>query len=462
MKFLSSIFVWPYWFVILDCLLFAIAAFAIQQRPKGKRIPKLPSWFLPSLDPKDRRLLLWCLGIAITLAIVTGFLIPSANNSDNTLPSSYLSGRHGARAAYETLVRSNYPIERWEQPLTDLAAQSGPETVVIFAEPFTREPGDIKAVRTILERGGRVLSTGFYGGYILPGQSAAPPDEVDFAACRLDPEGLAPLASSGEVWMVPQAGWHVGNPAHYVDYSCSGQPTVVEFNWGKGHAVWWAASTPLENGSLSRANNLDLLLNSIGPREGHRFYWDESLHGDVQSTWSYAAGPALNLLRIGLFALGLLIVFSFSRRAGPVRDLPSPPRATPIEFLDALGSLYRKADASSTAVSIAWERFRRRTMQLCGRRGSQISAAELCAIIRTRFPLSDPTLEADLAACEEASWSETTTPREALRLIQMLHGHREKLIAAAKLGVIGQVSNLPSQSQPSSPNHPSQPKERAS
>ena len=418
--------------------------------------------FLSSLDAKDRRLLLWCLGIAIALAVVTGFLMPSANNSDNPLPSTYLAGRHGARAAYETLIRSNYPIERWEQSLTDLAAQSGPDTVVIFAEPFTREPGDIKAVRTILEHGGRVLSTGMYGASILPGQAGAPPDELDFAACRLDPEGLNPLANTGEVWMVPQASWHVGNPAHHVDFSCSGQPSVVEFDWGKGHAVWWASSTPLENGSLARANNLDLLLNSIGPREGHRFYWDESLHGDVQTTWSYAAGPALNLLRIGLPVLGLLIVFSFSRRRGPVRDLPPPPRATPIEFLDALGSLYRQADASSTAVSIAWERFRRRTMQLCGRRGSQISAAELCAIIRTRFPLSDPTLEADLTACEEASWSETTTPREALRLIQMLHGHREKLIAAAKLGVIGQVSHLPSQSQPSSPNHPSQPKERAS
>ena len=415
-----------------------------------------------SVDAKDRRLIYWVLGLAVSLAIVTGFLMSSANNSDNPLPSTYLAGRHGARAAYETLVRSNYPIERWEQPLTDLAAQSGPETVVIFAEPFTREPGDIKAVRTILERGGRVLSTGMYGSSILPGDAGAPPDELDFAACRLDPEGLNSLASSGEVWMVPQASWHVGNPAHHVDYSCSGQPSVVEFDWGKGHAVWWASSTPLENGSLARANNLDLLLNSIGPREGHRFYWDESLHGDVQTTWSYAAGPALNLLRIGLPVLGLLIVFSFSRRSGPVRDLPPPPRATPIEFLDALGSLYRNAGAAPTAVSIAWERFRRRTMQLCGRRGSQISAAELCVIIRTRFPLSDPTLEPDLAACEEASWSETTTPREALRLIQMLHGHREKLIAAAKLGVIGQIAHLPRQSSSSSANHPSQPKERAS
>jgi hypothetical protein len=234
--------------------------------------------------------------------------------------------------------------------------------------------------------------------------------------------------------MVPSFSWHVGNPAHHVDYSCSGQPAVVEFDWGKGHAVWWAASTPLENGSLSRANNLDLLLNSIGPREGHRFYWDESLHGDVQSTWSYADGPARRLGLIGLGALGLLIVFSFSRRSGPVRDLPSPPRTTPIEFLDALGSLYRNAGASSTAVSIAWERFRRRTMQLCGRRGTQIGAAELAAIVRSRFPQVDPSLEADLAACEEASWSETTTPRDALRLIQILYAHGEKLIAASKLG----------------------------
>ena len=461
MKFLHSLLAWPYWDLVLGCILLALGAWSIQQRPKGKRIPKLPSWFFSSLDPKDRRLLLWCLGIAITLAVVTGFLMPSANsNNENRLPSTYLAGQHGARAAYETLLRSNYPIERWEQPLTDLAAQAGPETVVIFAEPFTREPADIKAVRTILERGGRVLATGGLGSNILPGQAGAQPEELDFAACRLDPEGLDPLANSGEVWMVPESSWHVGNPAHHVDYSCSGQPAVVEFDWGKGHAVWWAASTPLENGSLSRANNLDLLLNSIGPRQGHRFYWDESLHGDVQSTWSYAAGPALNLLLASLPVLALLIVFSFSRRSGPVRDLPSPPRATPIEFLDALGGLYRNAGASSTAVSIAWERFRRRTMQLCGRRGTQISAAELASIVRSRFPQADPSLEADLTACEEASWSEATTPREALKLIQILYAHREKLLAASKLGVISQIPQP--QSHPPSDIHHSQPKERAS
>ncbi|MGD0520200.1 MAG: DUF4350 domain-containing protein [Terracidiphilus sp.] len=394
--------------------------------------------FLSSLDSKDRRLLLWCLGIGIALAVFTGFLLPNANSNDNPLPSSYLSGRHGARAAYETLLRSNYPIERWERPLAELAATAGPETVVIFAEPFTREGDDLKAVRTIIERGGRVLATGIGGGFILPGEAGGMPKAFDFAACKLEPEGLGlssdALSNSGEVWMAPESTWTVGNPSHRVEYSCAGQPAVVEYGWGKGHVVWWAGSTPLENGSLARANDLDLLLNSLGSRADHRFYWDESLHGEIRSVWSYAAGPALTMLWISLPVLGLLVVLSFSRRSGPVRELPAPARAMPIEFLEALGSLYRNAGAASAAVSIAWERFRRQSLSLCGLRGKTMGAAELAATIRRRFPQADANLETDLAACEEAAWGETISPGEALKLVQTLHGHQEKLIAGVKHG----------------------------
>jgi hypothetical protein len=389
--------------------------------------------FLSSLDAKDRRLLLWSMGIALGLAVLTGFLLPSADSNDNPLPSTYLAGQHGARAAYETLLRSGYKVERWESPLSELAATAGPDTVVIFAEPFTREKADIDAVRTILEHGGRVLSTGFWGGMILPADSSATPNEFNFAACKLDPEGLDALAGTGEVWMQPEATWQVGNPSQRVEYNCAGSPAVVEYNWGKGHVVWWASSTPLENGSLSRGNNLDLLLNSLGPRDGRHFYWDESLHGEVRSVWSYASGPSLTLLWIGLPALALLVVFSFSRRSGPVRDLPLPTRAAPIEFLDALGSLYRNAGAASTVVSVAWERFRRHALRICGLRGTQMSAAELAVAIRRRFPNADPSLEADLAAAEEAAWGETIDPREALKLLQTLHDHRQKLVAAQKL-----------------------------
>jgi hypothetical protein len=401
--------------------------------------------FLSSLDAKDRKLLMWCVGIAIALAIATGFLLPNANDNDNPLPSSYHAGRHGAHAAYETLLRSGYPIERWEQPLSDLAATAGPETVVILAQPYSREPDDIKAVRKIVERGGRVLSTGYWGGFMLPGEASEQPKEFNFAACKLEPEGLDSLAGSGETWMVPQATWKLGNPAARVEYSCAGNPAVVEYGWGKGHIVWWASSTPLENGSLSRAHNLDLLLNSLGPRAGHRFYWDESLHGNIRSKWDYVAGPSWTMLWIGLVLVALLIVLSFSRRSGPVRDLPPPARSTPIEFLEALGSLYRNAGAASTAVSVAWERFRRHSLRLCGQRASKMSAGELAAVIRRRFPLADESLEADLAACEDAAWAETANPRQALKLIQLLHGHYERLTQAARPG--NQTGNQAAQSE---------------
>lgn len=388
--------------------------------------------FLPSLDPKDRRLLMWCAIAAVVLAVITGILLPNSNNNENRLPSTYLSGQHGAMAAYETLVRAGYPVERWERPLAELAATAGPGTVVIFAEPFTRENDEIKAVHQIVERGGRVLATGFWGGYILPGESVDTSREFNLAACKLEPEGLDELAGSGEVWMVPEATWQVGKPSDRVQYSCAGQPAVVEYDWGAGHVVWWASTTPLENGSLARAHDLDFLLNSLGPKEGHRFYWDESLHGEIRSDWSFASGPALSMLRLGLPLLALLVLFSFSRRSGPVRELPPPVRATPIEFIEALGSLYRNAGAASTAVAIAWERFRRRALRLSGMRGQKMGAAELAAVLQRRFPGAGADLEKDLIACEEAAGHEAIHPREALRLVQLLERHQAQLETAAR------------------------------
>jgi hypothetical protein len=61
-----------------------------------------------------------------------------------------------------------------------------------------------------------------------------------------------------------------------------------------------------------------------------------------------------------------------------------------------------------------------------------MGAAELAAMIRRRFPRADASLEVDLAACEEAAWAKAANPRQALKLIQTLHGHYEKLKEAAR------------------------------
>ncbi len=389
---------------------------------------KLPD----TLDARDRKLLLACLAAVTALAFMMGVLARDQNRDDNPMPSSYLTGRHGARAAYDLLAASSYNVTRWEQPLADLAQQADARTVVIFADPLPSSPTDFKAVQEIVHRGGRVLVTGATGGELAPGGAVRPATQFQIASCRLTPEGLDALAGSGRVWMAPAAEWTLGNPLYRVQYDCAGEPAVVEYDQGAGHVVWWASSTPLENGSIGRDGNLALFLNALGPRAERRFYWDESLHGETRSEWFYARGAAMNLLLAGLVTIGMLVVFSFSRRSGPVRDLPTPTRATPVEFLEALGSLYAKAGAAATAVALAYEQFRRRMGELSGFKGQQMSAAELGKLLRRRFPQAGTGLEEDLAACAEAATDEHLAPKRALALVQALHRHGEVVAAAAR------------------------------
>jgi hypothetical protein len=134
----------------------------------------------------------------------------------------------------------------------------------------------------------------------------------------------------------------------------------------------------------------------------------------------------------GFCGIGLLVIFSFSRRHGPVHDFPQPVRATPVEFLEALGSLYAEAGASATAVELALERFRRRMGDLCGLKGSKMSAEELAGALRRRFPQIGADLEKDLADCEKAVQDDRLHPKRALALVQILSRHSEALLAAAR------------------------------
>ena len=59
-------------------------------------------------------------------------------------------------------------------------------------------------------------------------------------------------------------------------------------------------------------------------------------------------------------------------------------------------------------------------------------AAELAATIRRRFPQVDSNLEADLQACEDATLNDSIEARAALKVIQLLHRHREQLAAAVR------------------------------
>jgi hypothetical protein len=391
---------------------------------------------LASLDQKDRRMLLVILGLVAVLFLVFVVFAPQQDANSNPTPNSYLAGQHGAKAAFTLLQQSGYSVERWEQSLNGLAAEAGPDTVVILAEPSSFAPEDRSAIASILQKGGRVLATGFRGGLLLPGNDVTFSKEIAFAACEAEPDGLEPLAGRGSIWIIPAASWRETRPEIHTAYTCAGQPVVVEYPVGKGTVVWWASSTPLENGSISRGQNLELFLNSIGPAQFQgqvrHIYWDESLHGLVHSPWDYVSGPVWPLLSLGALGLALLLIFSYSRRSGPIRSLPQAPRTTPIEFLEALGALYRSTGASSTAMQIAWERFRAQSALLTGQKTAALDARQLAAVIERRFGTVTTGMETGLIAAEEACSDDKLKPRHALALIQTLRRHEETLRAASR------------------------------
>ncbi|HEY0797473.1 MAG TPA: DUF4350 domain-containing protein [Acidisarcina sp.] len=388
---------------------------------------------LPSLNPRDRNAVLLCLGLVMVMIVAIALFSPRERD-DSPVPSTYGAGTHGAKAAYLLLARSGYNVQRWEQPLANLGntpdSQLDEHTVLVLAEPFFTQTKEAKhAVRNVLSHGGRVLTTGSVGSYLIPnGQAAHNTSDITSTVCHATREGLDTLSSSGEVDLESPVVWSTPQPLQRIQYRCGTKPVVVAYHADKGNVIWWASSTPLENGSILRSGNLDLLLNSIGSPATAHIIWDESLHGDARTPWSYTGGTPMRLLWLQVAIIAALLLFSLSRRSGPLRVLAETPRSTPVEFVESLGALYDKAGASSTAVVIAHERFRHQVEKRLGFTSGQttLPAPELAQAIQARLHYNHPELAEDLAECETAAHTELSR-RRALQLVQALHDHSERM-----------------------------------
>ena len=75
-------------------------------------------------------------------------------------------------------------------------------------------------------------------------------------------------------------------------------------------------------------------------------------------------------------------------------------------------------------------------------RVQKMSAEELAAVLRRRFPAADASLEKDLAECEEAAGNDALAPKDGLRLVQALAGHAEKLNEIGKGSLVSVVSRV--------------------
>ncbi len=342
------------------------------------------------MDPKDRRLLLAAAGVFVLL-IVAAVVLSGDGGNKSAVPSSYSSASGGAKAAYLVLAGAGYKVERWEQPLQELPPGKG--KTLILAEPIeapTREEKD--RLKEFLSEGGHLVATGMFAGTFLPENESVP--DVFGGGTWKTASSLSPSAitrAAPEIVLAPQARWAAYSAA-YPLYGDGSHTLVIQYPYGRGQVLWWAAATPLTNAGLKEPGNLEFLLACMGnAKDGagkNGILWDEYIHGYRPTLASSIAHSPVKWLVLQLVLLALAVLLTFSRRSGPIFKPAAVVRLSPIEFVETLGGLYEHAGTASVAVDICYQRFRYWLTRRLGV-ASTTSVNDLEVAVRDRWAFID-------------------------------------------------------------------------
>jgi hypothetical protein len=379
-------------------------------------------------------MMFWLVGAMLVLIVGVSVLAPH-EEQDDPRPTTYNTGPNGAKAAFLTLKAIGRKSSRWERPLRDLDKLPAERTTLVLAAPeYTALEKDeiAAAVKSFLERGGQVLTTGPSGALLLPGGNAGSPAMFQLAECKTTP-GDGPLAAAGEVKMIDAARWTGTAAKTEIAERCGKDAVVVRMAVGRGEAVWWSTASALTNTELKTDADLHLLLLSVG--EGRAVVWDESLHEQVPGIWSTARGLPLWWLVAQVLLLVVLLVLSFSRRNGPLRSLVMVPRSSPVEFAASMGDLYEKGRATGAATEAARRRLVRAMMREAGVPQAAIENGPQAVVIALNERMGGDwsTVGEHLQRANDAA-RESPAARAALELARALSEDVERIRAAVRPG----------------------------
>ena len=383
------------------------------------------------LAASDRKLLL-IFGAVVTVLLLAVALLGPRQERESPVPSTYSADSGGAKAAYLLLKESGYQVERWEKPPRDLPKGSG--ALLILAEPrWEMDREHRMAVQRFLAAGGRVLATGVSGANLLPESHARPSDPLKGGWQTIQPAIPSALTRGGEIRLNAWMRWAMDNFAHVTHYARDEDAVVISYKSGAGEVIWWAAATPLTNASVREAGNMELLLNSVGDPSRTRVLWDEYFHGARPGLWADVSDTPLHWAMAQAGVLLLAVLFTFSRRSGPVRPLIEPSRLSPLEFVETLGGLYQSAHANQVALEVSYQRFQYLLKKRLGLTG-QPTADEMGRAVSLRLRYDRPDFAATLARCERAVGDPGLREKEAVELVQALNDYSRglELIPLAK------------------------------
>jgi hypothetical protein len=393
-------------------------------------------------DATERTIVLGLAALIGLILVLTAVFGPMRDDSDPQ-PTTYNAGSRGIKAAYELAGALGYDAKRWDDAPADLKNVDASRTTLVLTEPIL----PVKSLKRtqdeiaeFLRRGGRVVATGATGAMLLPNGKTQISASFSKGLCYAKPEGPGTLAAAGKVAMAVPVRWAANGPEFHVEERCGNEAVVVRYPYGRGEAVWWSSPMPLTNAGLNAGSDtgsgddasLTLTLASLGPVQavgGRRtVLFDEYLHEERESLDDLLSGLPWGALGWQSLAAAGLLVLSFGRKRGPLREPAAVPRTSPLEFADSMGRLYERAGATEAPLAAARARTMRFLAEECGlshemlRQTPEAIAETLAARIGGDWTALAAHLEAATSMGERAR-----TGKLALKLVQALEEDRKAL-----------------------------------
>jgi hypothetical protein len=377
---------------------------------------------MPALTHADRRLLWGAAAVFMALVIVIG--ATGSNDQAASTPSVYSSESGGALAAWLLLRDLHYDVHIREQ--SPLGIESLPAgALLILAEPSEAPtPAERKSLRSFVSKGGRVLFCGAAVSEFFPRAKTLPS-----LAVRAWQEFPATLPGSitrnaDRITIRPDTYWIEPNTSQIPLYGNNGSSVVVSWRIGDGEVLWWASATPLTNAGITKTGNLNLFLNSVAGSSADSsapVYWDEYFHGERPTLASYISKTPVVWAAVQILIMTAALLFTFSRRSGPIVKLAGVSRLSPLEFVDTMGALYQHARACAVPVDVAYRNVR---LELTRRLGlpTSISDADLAQAASARLGLDGAALAQALRETAGVRFygDGKLSSREALAMVQSL------------------------------------------